>query len=227
MTRMDEEDHSEDNYPSLTPNGWTMLGIVSFSNGLSGYQVKRWADFGPGFFYLSPSFSQVYSELKKLEQMGLVSSRAATPEDEKSRNPRLYFITDAGTRALTNWSRHAPVDRPVLKHPVLMRVMLGHFNTQDGLKEMLLEHIERSDLQSHQAAHYAQFAASDPYFSYVWIALRWSERYYASERALAVELLKDIDLAAERFGETDSPPVWFEAAPYAGQSDPPPNTSKM
>ncbi|TGD87904.1 PadR family transcriptional regulator [Mycolicibacterium sp. CH28] len=216
--------------PSLTPNGWTVLGLVSFSDGLSGYQLKRWADFGPGFFYVSPSFSQVYSELKKLEELGLVASREAD-SDDNSRNKRLYSITPAGKRALTEWVRNSPADRPVLKHPVLMRVMLGHFNEHENLKAMLLEHIDRSELQSQQAAHYARFAASDPHFAYVWIALRWAERYYAAERMLTIELLKDIELAAERFVETSPPPEWFEAAPFPGKggssADPPPNTSRL
>jgi len=225
---MDDEKSTVDSGGvSLTANGWTVLGIVSFSEGLSGYQLKKWADFGPGFFYVSPSFSQIYSELKKLEQMGLVTSREAT-SDDKSRNKRLYSITESGQQALTDWARNTPVERAVLKHPMLMRIMLGHFNTHDHLKEILHEHIERSDLQSRQAAHYAQFAGSDPYFAYVWIALRWAERYYAAERMLTVELLKDIELAAERFSHTDTPPEWFEAPPFPGEVegvlDPPPNT---
>jgi DNA-binding PadR family transcriptional regulator len=227
------DQHSTDRHNgviSLTPNGWTVLGIVSFSDELSGYQLKKWADFGPGFFYVSPSFSQIYSELKKLEEMGLVASREADSHDN-SRNKRLYSITSAGKQALTDWARNSPVDRPVLKHPMLMRVMLGQFTEPENLKSILLEHIDRSELQSQQAAHYARFAGSDPYFAYVWIALRWAERYYAAERTLAIELLKDIELAAERFVETDPPPDWFEAAPFPGRgdepADPPPNTSRL
>lgn len=217
-------------YPPLSANGWTVLGIVSYSKELSGYQVKKWCDFGPGFFYLSPSFSQVYSELKRLEEMGLVGSRDALPDEKNARNRRLYHITEEGQRALSNWSRNAPVDRPVLKHPMLMRVILGHAGDPETLKAQLLEHIERADLQSRQAAHYAGFAANDPYFAYVWIALRWSERYYAAERTLAVELLKDIDLAAERFAQPAQRPDWFEAPVFSdrpnGDMDPPPNTSR-
>src|ERR1700754_393447 len=112
---------------TLTPNGWTVLGIVSFGNGLSGYQVKKWSDFGPGFFYVSPSFSQIYSELKKLEELGLVTSREAG-SDDNARNKRLYSQTSAGKQALTDWVRHSPVDRPVFHPPMLMRVMLGHLN---------------------------------------------------------------------------------------------------
>ncbi|CAN5493730.1 PadR family transcriptional regulator [soil metagenome] len=229
---MKEESSAErsDDVLSLTPNGWTVLGMLSFSDGMSGYQLKKWADFGPGFFYVSPSFSQVYSELKKLEEIGLVISREAD-SDDNSRNKRLYSITETGKRALIEWVRNSPVDRPVLKHPMLMRVMLGHFNERENLKSMLMEHIDRSELQSQQAAHYARFAGSDPNFAYVWIALRWAERYYAAERTLTIELLKDIELAAERFVEASPPPEWFEAPPFPGKgdgpADPPPNTSRL
>ncbi|MCX2931662.1 PadR family transcriptional regulator [Mycobacterium sp. CVI_P3] len=201
----------QNDYPALTANGWTVLGIVSYSKEVSGYQLKKWADYGPGFFYLSPSFSQVYSELKRLEEMGLVISRESPAGGHNSRSKRLYRISAAGKRALMSWSRNAPVEAPVLKHPMLMRVMLGNMNTPERLREMLAEYIEQSDLKSREAAHYAKFTAAEPYFAYVWIALRWSERYYAAERTLAIELLKDLDLAAERFGATDSVPEWFEA----------------
>lgn len=228
---MDSAPADEKDFPTLTANGWTVLGIVSFSSEISGYQLKKWADFGPGFFYSSPSFSQIYSELKKLESLGLVVSRDVQRDDTNARNRRLYRLTDAGQRALTNWARNAPVDLPVLKHPMLMRVMLGHFNDKESLKEMLLDHIERSDLESRQAAHYAQFAAGDPYFAYVWVTLRWAERYYAAERTLAVELLKDIDLAAERFPQGAPVPEWFEAPSFIdrspdGRSDIPPNANR-
>ncbi|WP_431236821.1 PadR family transcriptional regulator [Mycolicibacterium aichiense] len=201
----------QEDYPALTANGWTVLGIVSYSKELSGYQLKKWADYGPGFFYLSPSFSQIYSELKRLEEMGLVISRQAPGGGDKSRSKRLYRISVAGKRALMSWSQHAPVEPPVLKHPMLMRVMLGNLNTPERLREMLTEYIAQSDLKSREAAHYAKFTAAESYFAYVWITLRWSERYYAAERTLAIELLKDIDLAAERFGATDLVPEWFEA----------------
>lgn len=214
--RAAESENSE--YPRLSPNGWTVLGIVSYSSELSGYQVKKWSDFGPGFFYLSPSFSQVYAELKRLEEMGLVTSREALPDDSNARNRRLYRITEAGERALSAWSRSAPVERPVLKHPMVMRVMLAHAGDPAALKEQLLDYIDWADLQSRQAAHYAQFAANDPYFAYVWIALRWAERYYAAERTLAGELLKDIELAANRFSMPDTRPDWFEAPMFSDRS---------
>ncbi|MBB3600389.1 DNA-binding PadR family transcriptional regulator [Mycolicibacterium sp. BK556] len=216
---MTEVRPAEDEYPSLTANGWTVLGIVSYSNELTGYQLKKWADFGPGFFYLHPSFSQVYSELKRLEEMGLVASREDTTDESKSRSKRLYRITESGRQALRSWSRNAPVEMPVLKHPMLMRVMLGNFNARENLEQMLTEYIERSDLQSRQAAHYAQVAASDPFFAYVWISLRWAERYYAAERTLAQELLKDLDLAVARFKDTGTVPDWFQAPPLSGELD--------
>jgi DNA-binding PadR family transcriptional regulator len=228
---MSDTDPGADEYPSLKPNGWAVLGLVSYSKELSGYQVKKWADFGPGFFNPSPSFSQVYTELKHLEELGLVSSREALPDDTNARNRRLYRITEAGEQALANWSRNAPIELPVLKHPMLMRVMMGHFNQPDILKSMLIEHIERADRQSRQAAHYAQFAANDPYFAYVWVALRWSERYYAAERTLAMELLKDIDLAAERYSRPTDLPEWFEAPVFSDRvdvdADVPPNTGRI
>ena len=40
--------------------------MLAFGEEVSGYDIKKWADWSVGYFYWSPSFSQVYSELKRL-----------------------------------------------------------------------------------------------------------------------------------------------------------------
>ena len=49
--------------------------------------------------YGSPAYSQIYSELKKLERLGLVTSRVENTGG--TRNRRLYKITEAGLDAAT------------------------------------------------------------------------------------------------------------------------------
>lgn len=38
-----------------------MLGLLSFDQELSGYDLKKWADGSLRFFYWSPAISQIYS----------------------------------------------------------------------------------------------------------------------------------------------------------------------
>src|SRR4029077_17451641 len=88
-----------------------------------------------------------------------------------------------------------PTDPPMLKHGVLLRIWLGHLRDPDRLKDILQEHIAYVDKMRQRVATDAQAAAEEPAWAYPRIAMQWSERYYAAERALALQLIKDIDEA--------------------------------
>ncbi|ELP46698.1 PadR family transcriptional regulator [Mycobacterium avium subsp. paratuberculosis S5] len=106
--------------------------MMSYEEEVSGYDLKKWIDWSVDLYYWSPSYSQIYTELKKLEALGLVTSRVE--RDEGTRSRRLYKITPAGMDAVTQWTNHAPVDPPVLKHSVLLRVTFGHLSNPGRLR---------------------------------------------------------------------------------------------
>ena len=87
----------------------------------------------------------------------------------------------------------------MLKHGVLLRVWLGHLNEPDRLKEILQEHIAHVDTMRQRVAIDAEAAAEEPAWAYPRIAMQWSERYFAAERELALQLIKDIDEADAAF----------------------------
>jgi DNA-binding PadR family transcriptional regulator len=168
--------------------------MLAFGEEVSGYDIKKWADWSIGHFYWSPSFSQVYSELKRLESHGYATSRVQHGSGHRGR--RVYQITESGRRAVERWSNQSPIDPPMLKHSVLLRVCLGHLNEPDRLKEILQEHIAHVDRMRQRLATDARAAAAEPAWAYPRIAMQWSERYYAAERELALQLIKDVDEAA-------------------------------
>jgi DNA-binding PadR family transcriptional regulator len=102
---------------ALAATSWALLGMLSYEEEVSGYDLKKWIDWSVDLYYWSPSYSQIYTELKKLEALRLVTSRVE--HDEGTRSRRLYKITPAGMEAVTEWTNEAPVDPPVLKHSVL------------------------------------------------------------------------------------------------------------
>ena len=187
------EPASESDLPNLPATSWAVLGMLAFDEELSGYELKKWADWSIKFFYWSPSFSQVYTELKKLEKHGFVTSRVQ--HDNGVRGRRLYKITETGTAAVGRWSNEAPIDPPILKHGVMLRIWLGHLNKPERLKEILREHIEYVSKMERRAAADASGADKEPAWAYSQIVLRWAERYYAAERDLAEQLIADIDKA--------------------------------
>ncbi|MFI9531730.1 PadR family transcriptional regulator [Nocardia fusca] len=189
-----------DSYPSLPPTSWAVLGMLSFGEELTGNDLKKWADWSIGFFYWSPSVSQVYGALEKLEELELVQSHVVA--DEGVRGRRLYRITDLGLRALRNWSRDAEVDMPVLKHGVMLRLWMGHLHDPDQLKTIVRRHIENLRERAQQAQVHADHSEPEPGWAFTQMSLRWSERYFAAEIHLAEQLLAEIDDVAARYRES-------------------------
>jgi DNA-binding PadR family transcriptional regulator len=171
------------------------LGVLSFDRELSGYQVKRWADHSLTFFYWSPAISQVYSELKRLEERGLVQGRDV-PEEQRS--TRVYRITEEGRAALTAWLEDAPVEQPVLKHAVLLRLWLGHLSSPERLRQVVEQHRAQTEEVLADLSTDERKAEQVPDWSYPAMVLRWGERYYRNELAMTDELLQELDRFAAR-----------------------------
>lgn len=185
--------------PNLRMTSWAVLGLLSFGSELSGYDLKKWADWSLRFFYWAPSFSQIYAELRKLEELGYATSRILSKDDVRGK--RMYTITDAGKAAIGRWAVEAPVEPVVLKHGVMLRMWLGHLSDPSSLRDMLVEHREHSEKMRVRAAVDAEGAAQEPGWAFPELVLLWSEEYYAAERDRAEKMLGDLDtLLARRKG---------------------------
>ncbi|MBA0126555.1 PadR family transcriptional regulator [Haloechinothrix sp. YIM 98757] len=178
-------------HPDLPATSWAVLGLLSFGRELSGYDMKKWADYGLCFFYWSPSFSQIYNQLKRLERHGYASSRVISGTD--SRDKRVYTITEDGREALETWVAHAPVHPPVLKHSVLLRVWLGHLAESGTLRTLLTTHAGEAEHMRAWANEAHGQAEGEPAWAYQASVLRWAERYYAAQRDNTETLLAELD----------------------------------
>jgi DNA-binding PadR family transcriptional regulator len=183
---------------SLPLTAWAVLGILSFGE-RTGYECKKYADGSFHFFFWSPSFSQIYAELRRLEQAGYATSR--TDGGDGSREKRLYRITGAGEQALQAWVRESPVMPPVLKHSVLLRVWLGHVIGDTDLLRIVEEHREFARRQRAGSRRQRIGAQREPLWSYAEMALEWAEGYYAAEEQLATRLIEQLT------ARTDPPPA--------------------
>jgi DNA-binding PadR family transcriptional regulator len=220
-------DNASDAKPNLAATSFALLGMLSYEYELSGYDIRKWIEWSMRFFYGSPAYSQIYSELKKLEQHGLVTSRVENSHGTRSR--RLYKITDAGLDAVTGWANESTLDPPVLKHSALLRVTFGHLTDPARLKEVLQEHLAYADEMHRNAAKDAKWAGADPAWAYARVALNWAERYYANERELTLKMIKELDEAETEFprvgqgGRTKvpwpTPEYWYEIEKKAEADD--------
>ncbi|GAA3490016.1 PadR family transcriptional regulator [Streptomyces cremeus] len=178
--------------PALPATSWAVLGLLSFGEELSGYDLKKWSDWSLRFFYWSPSFSQIYSELKRLEKAGYATSRLVAQETG-SRDKRVYRITGEGLAAVRRWAREAPVDPPVLKHGPMLRLWLGHLLEPDQMRDILARHREFAEKMRRRALADVEGAKGETAWAYPTLTLKWAERHYAAERDLADAMLADIE----------------------------------
>jgi DNA-binding PadR family transcriptional regulator len=103
----------------LPTTAYALLGLLTFGQELTAYQLKQWADASLRFFWVAPAMSHVYREVGRLEEQGLIAGRDV---DDGGRVIRTYRLTDAGRAALSGWLENAPVEFPVLKHSVALRL---------------------------------------------------------------------------------------------------------
>lgn len=176
----------------LPPTAWAVLGLLSFPGERTGYELKKWADSSLRFFYWSPAISQIYAELRRLEELGYAASVRSGPEE--SRAKRRYGITPAGREALAGWASDvAEAGPPVLKHGLLLRVWLGHLAEPDRLQAMVTEHLERTTEELDSVREAMAHAATEPDWAFPVLALRWSERQHLAELELTRALLADLE----------------------------------
>ncbi|MBE9376010.1 PadR family transcriptional regulator [Saccharopolyspora sp. HNM0983] len=184
--------------PDLRTTSWAVLGLLSFGEELSGYDLKKWADWSLRFFYWAPSYSQIYTELRRLEVHGYATSRVV--ERDEVRGKRLYSITAEGEKAAAAWAGESPVEPAVLKHGVMLRMWLGHLGDPAELRAMLLEHRGHAEELRAAAGADAEGASREPGWAYPEMVLRWSERYYEQERDRIDGMLADLDRVAAKRG---------------------------
>jgi DNA-binding PadR family transcriptional regulator len=181
----------DDALPAIPATAWAVLGLLSFERELSGYDIKQWADSILRFFYWSPATSQIYAELRRLEDLGLVVSHVVARDDVRGK--RLYAITPAGRGALERWQVDTEPEATVLKHGLMLRLWLGHLAPPERLREQVEAHqvALRAELEAARAS--AESASTEPEWAYPSLVARWTCRRIEDELALTDEMLADLD----------------------------------
>ena len=180
--------------PKIPATAWAVLGILSFGRELTGYDIKNWSDAILHFFYWSPATSQIYTELRRLEDLGLVSSRSVARDEVRDKT--VYAITPIGIEALRSWQATVDAEAPVLKHGVLLRIWLGHLAEPDRLREQITEHHARLLAELAAARESQEKADAEPDWAYPALVASWAVRRIQSEIELTGSMLIDLDRLA-------------------------------
>src|SRR5947207_13014068 len=87
----------------LTPTGRVILGMITLGR-RTGYDIKQFVDKSTRHFWAA-SYGQIYPELRRLQDQGLV---VGTAEPTGGRARMVYALTDAGATALRAWLGSSP-----------------------------------------------------------------------------------------------------------------------
>ncbi len=171
---------------NLPTTSYAVLGLLSFGRKLSGYEIRQWALASLRHFYWSPAQSQIYRELRRLEDLGFVSSESVAQTDRPDKT--VYAITEPGHAALVLWVEGADPEPPVLKHPALLRLFFGHVADPQRLNDIVAAHGDGADATTGELEELLVGLEGVPDAEYSRLATKW-----------ALEIHRG-DLAGNQFG---------------------------
>ena len=182
---------SQDPPPGLPITAYALLGLLTFGDELTGYEIKQRADNTLRFYWVAPAMSQIYTELARLTEHGLVEPVASQGDGRRTTS---YRITREGQAALRGWLDHSEVGFPTLKHTVLLRLLIGHATEPQRVRRVLEEYVDelagaRADLREVRESLRGADAPGEV-FHYPSVVADWGLDYFAAEarhtrRALA------------------------------------------
>lgn len=168
--------------PTLPITAYALLGLLTFGDELTGYELRRRADNTLRFYWVAPAMSQIYSELGRLTEHGLVEPVTSRSE---GRTTTAYRITESGRETLGTWMDDSPVGFPVLKHTVLLRLLIGHAGDPGRIRAMLEEYVDElaGALHDLRQVRDSLRGADDPGqpFYYPSVVADWGLDYFTAE----------------------------------------------
>ena len=124
---------------------YAILGLLTAEE-LSGYEITRRFERSVGYFWHARS-QQIYPELGRLEESGLISGRAV--QQERRPDKRVYQITEPGLASLREWAV-SPSPESFVKDEFMVKVWC--YGQVDAAAA-------RAALAEHQARHQERLAS--------------------------------------------------------------------
>jgi DNA-binding PadR family transcriptional regulator len=168
-----------------------VLGLLSFGEELSGYDLKKWADHSLHLFFWSPAISHIYRELKRLHELGYVAVREVAQDE--LRNKRVFRITENGLALLARWVEEALLEPPVLKDHVLLRVWLGHVTEKERILDLVAHEEDESRRMIEDVERNIAIARRNPDRPYPVLVEQWCLRYARARLDAFAELRRTLD----------------------------------
>lgn len=110
----------------LNPTSRVILGMLG-RRPMSGYDIKRFVDHSTRFFWAA-SYGQIYPELRRLSEAGLIEG---SDDSQGGRKRNSYRLTAAGRAAHREWLE-APAQVQEMRDESLLKVFFSDFAGIDG-----------------------------------------------------------------------------------------------
>jgi DNA-binding PadR family transcriptional regulator len=110
----------------LTPTGRVILGMIALGR-RTGYDIKQFVDRSTRHFWAA-SYGQIYPELRRLEEQGLVRGES-DPRGGRART--VYELTPAGQQALDDWLAPAPDPMFEVRAEGMLKLFFSDIGTPD------------------------------------------------------------------------------------------------
>ena len=138
----------------LNPTAGSLLGFLH-DGPMAGWDLVETAQLVIGDFW-SLTRSQVYRELSRMADAGLVEAGERGPRDR-----RPYAVTDAGREAFARWVHRDPPEETI-RFPLLLSVAFGRHVRPEMLRSWLQRH---RTIHEERLARYHELteAVDDPY----------------------------------------------------------------
>jgi PadR family transcriptional regulator, regulatory protein AphA len=143
----------------LSATAYVILGMV-FREPRSGYEIKAAVDNSTRFFWAA-SYGQIYPELKRLSEAGLVEGVDA-PTGERKRT--VYAITAEGEARLKDWLRQPPETAEMREEGLLKLFFSGALEREEAVETLRAMRARRLELtETLSAMEPGKLEMEDPY----------------------------------------------------------------
>jgi DNA-binding PadR family transcriptional regulator len=158
----------------------------------SGYELKRRADNTLRFFFASPAMSQIYAELDRLTEAGLVADHRERRGGE--RETRVFRLTPDGRAELRRWLAADPVPSTMFKSHLALRLVVGYLADPDRVRIDIATERERVRAETEALGKVAAaLDPNDPELGWARLVADWGLRYFADTVAQLDDLAARLD----------------------------------
>jgi PadR family transcriptional regulator AphA len=134
----------------LSPTAYVILGMIR-KEPRSGYEIKAMVDETTRFFWAA-SYGQIYPELKRLSEAGLVEG-VDSPTGGRRRT--VYELTDDGEEELRDWLRQPPTTFEMREEGLLKLFFADALPRQEAIQTLRA-------MRTHRLAVSAQLHGMEP-----------------------------------------------------------------